>query len=37
MSLEKRFEDLPEGIESDDIKELRNVILRIQKQLKQAK
>jgi hypothetical protein len=37
MSLEKRFEDLPEGIESDDIKELRNVLLRIQKQLKQAK
>jgi Tfp pilus assembly protein PilO len=37
MSLEKRFEDLPEGIESDDIKELRSAILRLQKQLKQAK
>jgi hypothetical protein len=25
MSLEKRFEELPDGIESDDIKELRSV------------
>ena len=37
MSLEQRFEDMPEGIESDDVKELRNALLRVQKQLKQAK
>jgi hypothetical protein len=37
MSLDKRFSDLPEGIESDDIQELRQAMLRIQKQLKQAK
>jgi hypothetical protein len=37
MSLDKRFADLPDGIESDDIQELRQAMLRIQKQLKQAK
>ena len=37
MSLEQRFEEMPEGIESDDVKELRNALLRVQKQLKQAK
>ena len=37
MSLEKQFEELPEGIESDDVCELRQALLRIQKQLKKAK
>ena len=37
MSLEKRFEELPDGIESDDVKELRSAMLRLQKQLKQSK
>jgi hypothetical protein len=37
MSLEKQFEELPEGIESDDVRELRQALLRIQKQLKKAK
>lgn len=37
MSLENRFSELPEGIESNDVKELRQALLRIQKQLKQAK
>jgi len=37
MSLEKRLQDMPEGIESQDVKELRQVILRLQKQLKQSK
>jgi len=37
MSLEKRFNDLPEGIESEDVKELRQALIRVQKQLKDAK
>lgn len=37
MSLDKRFEEMPEGIESSDIVELRNAMMRLQKQLKQAK
>lgn len=37
MSLEKQFEEMPEGIESNDVKELRQALLRIQKQLKKAK
>ena len=37
MSLAKRIDDLPEGIESSDVKELRQALLRVQKQLVQAK
>ena len=37
MSLEKRFDDMPDGIESSDVRELRNVIMRLQKQLLKAK
>lgn len=37
MSLEEQFDEMPEGIESNDVKELRQVILRLQKQLKKAK
>jgi hypothetical protein len=37
MSLDKRLEDMPEGIESSDVRELRDVILRLQKQLLKAK
>lgn len=37
MSLENHFAELPEGIESNDVKELRQALLRIQKQLKKAK
>ena len=37
MSIEKRLEELPEGIESSDVRELRNVIMRLQKQLLKAK
>ena len=37
MTLEQRFSDLPEGIESDDVKELRQALVRVQKQLKDAK
>jgi hypothetical protein len=37
MSLEEQFNEMPEGIESKDVKELRQVILRLQKQLKKAK
>jgi hypothetical protein len=37
MSLEKQFEEMPEGIESNDVKELRQALLRIQKQLKKTK
>ena len=37
MSLEEEFNDLPEGIESNDMKELRQVLVRLQKQLKKAK
>ena len=37
MSLEKRLNEFPEGIESADVVELRNAMMRLQKQLKQAK
>jgi hypothetical protein len=37
MSIEKRLEELPEGIESSDVRELRSVIFRMQKQLLKAK
>ena len=37
MSLEKRFEEMPDGIESEDIAELRSAMMRLQKQLKKAK
>jgi hypothetical protein len=37
MTLEKRFADLPEDIESDDVTELRKALVRTQKQLKDAK
>lgn len=35
--LEDRFKDLPEGVESEDVKELRQAMIRLQKQLKKAK
>jgi hypothetical protein len=37
MTLDKRLEEIPEGIESSDVRELRNVIMRLQKQLLKAK
>ena len=37
MSLEDNFKNLPEGIESEDVKELRNALYRLQKQLIKAK
>lgn len=37
MSLDKQFQNMPDGIESPDIKELQQVILRLQKQLRKAK
>jgi hypothetical protein len=37
MSLEDSFSNLPEGIESEDVKELRNALFRLQKQLLKAK
>lgn len=37
MSLEKRLNEFPEGIESSDVDELRSAMMRLQKQLKQAK
>jgi hypothetical protein len=37
MSLKDAFEEMPEDIESSDIKELRQAMLRLQKQLKKAK
>jgi hypothetical protein len=37
MSLKDAFEEMPEDIESNDIKELRQAMLRLQKQLKKAK
>jgi hypothetical protein len=37
MSLENHLNNLPEGIESSDVRELRNVIMRLQKQLLKAK
>jgi hypothetical protein len=37
MSLKDRFDEMPDDIESDDVKELRSAMLRLQKQLKQSK
>ena len=37
MALEDRFNALPEGIESEDVGELRRALMRVQKQLLQAK
>jgi len=37
MSLEDRFAEMPENIESEDVKELRQAMMRLQKQLKQSK
>ena len=37
MSLKDQFEEMPEGVESNDVKELRQAMLRLQKQLKQSK
>jgi hypothetical protein len=37
MSLEERFAEMPENIESEDVKELRQAMMRLQKQLKQSK
>lgn len=37
MSLEDQLNNMPEGIESSDVRELRNVIMRLQKQLLKAK
>lgn len=37
MSLDEQFAQMPEGIESNDVRELRSVILRLQKQLLKAK
>lgn len=37
MSLEDSLSNLPEGIESEDVKELRNALFRLQKQLLKAK
>jgi len=37
VDLEDKFADLPEGIESSDVKELRQALMRVQQQLLQAK
>lgn len=37
MSLEEQFAEMPEGVESNDVKELRMALIRLQKQLKKAK
>jgi hypothetical protein len=37
MSLEKQFSNLPEGIESENVDELRSALIRTQKQLLKAK
>ena len=37
MSLEKRLSDLPEGVESSDVTDLRKALIRTQKQLLEAK
>lgn len=37
MSLEEQFKNLPEEIESQDVKELRQALMRLQKQLRQSK
>ena len=33
MTLEDKFKELPEGVESNDVVELRNALIRVQKQL----
>ena len=37
MSLKDQFNEMPEGVESNDVKELRMAMIRLQKQLKKAK
>jgi len=37
VALEDKFNALPEGIESEDVAELRRALMRVQKQLLQAK
>ena len=37
MSLDEQFKNMPPEIESQDVKELRSALMRIQKQLRQAK
>ena len=37
MSLEDNLKNIPEGVESEDVKELRNALYRLQKQLIKAK
>jgi hypothetical protein len=37
VDLESKFNDLPEGIESSDVRELRQALMRVQQQLLQAK
>lgn len=37
MSLKDQFENLPDEIESQDVKELRQALMRLQKQLRQSK
>jgi hypothetical protein len=37
MSLKEQFDEMPEGVESNDVKELRMAMIRLQKQLKKAK
>jgi hypothetical protein len=37
MSLEDKFKELPEGIESNDVAELRKALIRVQKQLLKTK
>jgi hypothetical protein len=37
MSLKDRFDELPEGVESSDVVELRNALIRTQKQLQKTK
>lgn len=37
MSLKDQFENLPDEIESQDVKELRSALIRVQKQLRQSK
>jgi hypothetical protein len=37
MSLKDQFNEMPKGVESNDVKELRMAMIRLQKQLKKAK
>lgn len=37
MSLKDQFNELPEGVESSDVKELRDALIRVQKQLQKQK